>query len=63
MLFLTINEDGPQEKYTTAISSYLADNERDFIGVQENFNYDTQLYSNLSTARHHPWRHEQLLFT
>ena len=50
MLFLTINEDGPQEKYTTAISSYLAANEPDFIGVQENFNYDTQLYSNLSTA-------------
>jgi hypothetical protein len=50
VLFVTINEDGPREKYTTVISRYLADSEADFIGTQENFNFNNELYSSLSTA-------------
>lgn len=44
----TVNEDGPGAKYTPHISQYLANMNYDFISVQENFNYDSQLYSSLS---------------
>ena len=45
---VTVNEDGPGAKYTSAIGQYIANMNYDFIAVQENFNYDTQLYSSLS---------------
>lgn len=44
----SVNEDGPGAEYTPRISRYLADMNYDFISVQENFNYDPQLYSSLS---------------
>lgn len=46
---VTVNEDGPGAKYTPSIGRYLANMNYDFISVQENFNYDSQLYSSLST--------------
>ena len=45
---VTVNEDGPGAKYTSAIGQYIANMNYDFISVQENFNYDTQLSSPLS---------------
>ena len=48
MYKITVNEDGPGAKYTPAISRYLSGMNYDFISVQENFNYDSQLYSSLS---------------
>jgi exonuclease III len=45
---VTVNEDGPGAKYTPNISQYLANMNYDFISVQENFSYDSQLYSSLS---------------
>jgi len=37
------NDDGPSSKFTPVISRYLADKAFDFIGVQENFNFDPEL--------------------
>ncbi len=45
ILFLSINEEGPGEKYTKVISQYLTDHPAVFIGVQENFDFDKELYS------------------
>ena len=45
---VNVNEDGPGAKYTPAIGRYIAKMNYDFISVQEDFNYDTQLYSPLS---------------
>ncbi len=45
---VTVNEDGPGAQYTPVISRYLANMNYDFISVQENFSYDSQLYSSLS---------------
>ncbi len=41
--FKAVNDDGPDTKYSTVISRYLADKNFDFIGVQENFNFDKEL--------------------
>jgi len=38
-----VNNDGPDKKYSTVISRYLADKAFDFIGVQENFDFDPEL--------------------
>jgi len=38
-----VNNDGPDTEFTTVISRYLADKAFDFIGVQENFNFDKEL--------------------
>ena len=38
-----VNNDGPDTKYTPVISRYLADHNFDFIGVQENFDFDQEL--------------------
>ncbi len=38
-----INDDGPGTEFTPVISRYLADKAFDFIGVQENFNFDPEL--------------------
>ncbi len=38
-----VNNDGPDTEFTTVISRYLADKAFDFIGVQENFNFDPEL--------------------
>lgn len=50
ILFLSINEEGPGEKYTKVISQYLTDHPADFIGVQENFNFNKELNSVTSTV-------------
>lgn len=50
ILFLSINEEGPGEKYTKVISQYLTDHPADFIGVQENFNFNNELNSVTSTV-------------
>ena len=47
ILFFTINGDGPGETYTPFISRYLQHSGFDIVGIQENFNYDTQLRSAL----------------
>ena len=53
---VTVNDDGPGAKYTPNISRYLANMNYDFISVQENFNYDSQLYSSLSANYNRdPW--------
>lgn len=38
-----VNDDGPDTEYTPVISRYLADHDFDFIGVQENFDFDKEL--------------------
>ena len=38
-----VNNDGPDKEFTTVISRYLADKAFDFIGVQENFDFDQEL--------------------
>ena len=38
-----INDDGPGTEFTPVISRYLADKAFDFIGVQENFDFDKEL--------------------
>lgn len=50
ILFLSINEEGPGEKYTKVISQYLTDHPADFIGVQENFNFNNELNSVASSV-------------
>ncbi|MBR1755719.1 MAG: hypothetical protein IJ739_04265 [Bacteroidaceae bacterium] len=47
ILFIDVNEDGPGSEYTPAISRYLSEQSYDFIGVQENFNYNDELSSAL----------------
>lgn len=48
ILFFNANSDGPSSTYTPAISEYLANQGSDFIGVQENFNYNSELDSHLA---------------
>jgi len=38
-----VNNDGPDTEFTPVISRYLADKAFDFIGVQENFDFDKEL--------------------
>lgn len=38
-----VNDDGSDTKYNPVISRYLADHHFDFIGVQENFDFDQEL--------------------
>ena len=38
-----VNNDGPDTEFTPVISRYLADKNFDFIGVQENFDFDPEL--------------------
>ncbi|MBR0273983.1 MAG: hypothetical protein IJQ59_07835 [Bacteroidaceae bacterium] len=45
ILFVSVNEEGPGEKYTRVISQYLTDHQVDFVGLQENFNFNDELYS------------------
>ena len=45
ILWVSVNEEGPGEKYTKVISQYLTDYPVDFIGLQENFDFNTELYS------------------
>ena len=47
ILFININKEGPGSTYTPYISQYLALNDFDFIGVQENFDFNTELHSAL----------------
>ncbi|MDO4995102.1 MAG: hypothetical protein Q4E32_08900 [Bacteroidales bacterium] len=47
ILFVTLNTDGPQSAGTSVISQYLANKGYDLIGVQEDFNFDTELKSEL----------------
>ena len=48
-----INDDGPGTKFTPVISRYLADKNFDFIGVQENFNFDKELGRSLTANYDH----------
>ena len=50
ILFVSVNEEGPGEKYTKVISQYLTDHQSDFIGLQENFNFNDELYSVASSV-------------
>ena len=45
-----VNPDGPGEEYSSVIGVYLADKHFDFIGVQENFNYDKQIFMHLAES-------------
>lgn len=47
ILFFNINKEGPGATYTPYISQYLAIQDFDFIGVQENFDFNTELHSAL----------------
>lgn len=47
ILFVNVNDDGPGSEYTPVISRYLAERGYDFIGVQENFNFNDELSSAL----------------
>ena len=50
ILFVSVNEEGPGEKYTRVISQYLTDHQVDFVGLQENFNFNDELYSVASSV-------------
>lgn len=46
----TINGDGPGSDGTTSISSKIAEQNWDFVGFSEDFNYNSELTSSLSSA-------------
>ncbi|MBR5063034.1 MAG: hypothetical protein IKX24_12965 [Prevotella sp.] len=48
ILFVTLNEDGPQSAGTKKISTYLNNKAYDIMGFSEDFNFDTELRSNMS---------------
>ena len=48
ILFVTLNEDGPQSAGTKKISTYLNNKAYDIMGFSEDFNFDTELKSNIS---------------
>ena len=48
ILFVTLNEDGPQSDGTKKISTYLNNKAYDIMGFSEDFNFDTELRSNIS---------------
>lgn len=48
ILFVTLNPDGPQSDGTKKISTYLNNKGYDLIGFSEDFNFDTELKSNIS---------------
>lgn len=48
-----INDDGPGTTFTPVISRYLADKDFDFIGVQENFNFNLELGRSLTANYDH----------
>ena len=50
ILFVSVNEEGPGEKYTRVISQYLTEHQVDFVGLQENFNFNDELYSVASSV-------------
>ena len=47
ILIIPSNPDGPGENGTKVVSQYLAQKGYDIIGVQEDFNYDSELRSSL----------------
>ena len=48
ILFVTLNEDGPQSAGTKKISTYLNNKGYDIMAFSEDFNFDTELKSNIS---------------
>ena len=48
ILFVTLNEDGPQSDGTKKISTYLNNKGYDIMAFSEDFNFDTELKSNIS---------------
>ena len=50
---ISVNPDGPGEKYTKEISQFLSAKGSDFIAVQENFNYNDELKSSLDASYNH----------
>ena len=48
ILFVTLNEDGPQSEGTKKISTYLNNKGYDLMGFSEDFNFDSELKSNIS---------------
>lgn len=50
ILVISLNSDGPGEDGTERASSYLAAKGYDFVGVQEDFYYHNQLWSELSSG-------------
>ncbi len=48
ILFVELNPDGPQSDGTKKISTYLNNKGYDIIGFSEDFNFDTELKSNIS---------------
>ena len=48
ILVVTLNEDGPQSAGTKKISTYLNNKAYDIMGFSEDFNFDTELRSNMS---------------
>jgi len=48
ILFISINEGGPGSSGTKLISSYLNNQGYDIVAVQEDFNYHSELISNIS---------------
>lgn len=53
ILGISVNPDGPGATYMPLVSIYLARHKFDFIGVQENFNYNKELCSALNTSFNH----------
>ena len=53
ILFFDANTNGPGTKYTPLLSEYLAKMNVDFIGVQEDFNYDEELDTYLTDDYDH----------
>ena len=53
LLGITINSDGPGEKYTSEIANYLLQKNYDFVGLQENFNYHDYLFPTLEENYQH----------
>ena len=52
-LLVTINPEGPGEKYTPEIADYLLKKNYDIVGFQENFNFYDLLFEKLETTYLH----------
>ncbi len=53
LMGVSINPDGPGEKYTPEMAEYLLKKDYDFVGLQENYNYYDLLFPKLEATYQH----------
>ena len=61
-LLVSINPEGPGEKYTPEIGDYLLNKDYDLVGFQENFNFYDLLFEKLEPSYLHDLCYGKMLF-